>query len=205
MSFSRKKFYVVSWGITTSDILQALNAGIDYFGGFAQELVIDNPKQMVLSHRKNGVIRYNDAFLKFCGLFGIIPNPCENYRPQTKGKVERPFLYLQEHFLKGLQVNNWVDLETRLRTFTDAVNMNYHSGIDTTPEDRFKIEQPSLKAIPRVEPSAWRVSEIRKISRDGYVSLGAQLYPVPMHLCGKQVVVESIFGKLYHIKYAGVS
>ena len=204
LSFSRKKFYVASLNITTSDILQAIHQGMTYFGGFGQELVIDNPKQMVLSHGKNGVIRYNDAFLRFCGLFGISPNPCENYRPQTKGKVERPFLVLQEHFLKGLAVTDWSDLSHQLEIFTSTVNHRYHSGIETTPDHRFEIEKPMLCPIPCVEPSAWRVTQLRKISQDGYVSLDGKRYPVPMNLCGKEVVVESLFGTSFRVMRAGV-
>jgi len=202
LSYSRKKFYVASLGITTADILQAIYAGMAYFGGFSRELVIDNPKQMVLTHRKNGLLRYNDGFLKFCGLFGIIPNACENYRPQTKGKVERPFLYLQEHFLKGLEVQNWGCFEAKLATFTDSVNTNYHRGIETTPNNRFEIEKTFLQTIPQVEPSSWRLTEIRKVSQDGYLSLMGKLYPVPMRLCGKEVMVESLFGKTFKVMWA---
>jgi len=204
LSFSRKKFYVASLGITTAEILQALYEGILYFGGFAKELLIDNPKQMVLLHRKNGVIRYNDDFLRFCGLIGIKPNPCENYRPQTKGKVERPFLYLQEHFLKGLDIKQWGELEEGLKTFTEQVNTHYHTGIETTPNLRFCFEKPSMQTLPRVEPSAWRVTEIRIVSRDGYVSILGQFYPVPMRLCGKQVSIESCFGRSFRLRHLGV-
>lgn len=204
LSFSRMKFYVASLNITTADILQALHKGMTFFDGFGQELVIDNPKQMVVFHGKNGTIRYNDSFLKFCGLFGIRPNPCENYRPQTKGKVERPFLVLQEHFLKGLAVTDWDDLAHRLETFTHEVNHQYHRGIETTPASRFDIEKPALCQIPCVDPSAWRITELRKVSRDGYISLGAQVYPVPMNLCGKEVLVESLFGTTFKVFRAGV-
>lgn len=204
LSFSRMKFYVASLNITTADILQALHKGMTFFDGFGQELVIDSPKQMVVFHGENGTIRYNDSFLKFCGLFGIRPNPCENYRPQTKGKVERPFLVLQEHFLKGLAVTDWDDLAHRLETFTHEVNHQYHRGIETTPASRFDIEKPALCQIPCVDPSAWRITELRKVSRDGYISLGAQEYPVPMNLCGKEVLVESLFGTTFKVFRAGV-
>ncbi len=203
LSFSRKKFYVASFGITTSDILLAIYEGMMSFGGFARELVIDNPKQMVLTHRKDGMIRYNDTFLRFCGLFGLIPNACENYRAQTKGKVERPFLYLQEHFLRGLEVKDLSELESRLADFTDAVNAKYHGGIEATPNDRFEVEKSALQALPLIEPSAWMVTEVRKVSRDGYISLGAHFYPVPMRLCGKQVLVESRFGKAFKVLESG--
>lgn len=70
LSYSRKKYYVSSLSITSQDVIRAIAGAIDYFGGFAEELVIDNPKQMVITHRNNGVVCYNDDFLKFCGLYG---------------------------------------------------------------------------------------------------------------------------------------
>ena len=60
--------------------MRAISQGIDYFGGVPSEILIDNPKQMVITHRKDGVIRFNDDFLKFCGLYGVEPVACKNYR-----------------------------------------------------------------------------------------------------------------------------
>ena len=199
LGWSRKKFYVASLSITTADIIRAIHEGIVFFGGICRDLVIDNPKQMVLLHRKDGVIRYNDHFLKFCGLFGIIPNPCQNYRAQTKGKVERPFLFLQEHFLRGLEVKAVSEFDTGLSAFTELVNGRYHSGIETTPDDRFLKEKSLLIPLPKIEPTAWIVREIRKVSRDGYLSLAGCFYPVAMRLCGRDVVIESVFGKTFRV------
>ena len=203
LGYSRKKFYVCSETITTTDILRAIHEGMLSFGGCAKYLVIDNPKQMVLLHRKDGVVRYNDGFLRFCGLFGIIPSPCQNYRAQTKGKVERPFFYLQEHFLRGLEVQNVQELGEKLAVFTASVNAQYHRGIETTPDARFSEEQSRLTPLPEVDPSRWISREIRKVSRDGFVSLDAKLYSVPMRLAGKQVLVENIFGKQFKV-YEGM-
>ncbi|WP_338827665.1 IS21 family transposase [Neomoorella thermoacetica] len=115
LSFSRMKFYTFSLSITTADVIRALVEAIDFFGGYAPELVIDNGKQMVITHQKDGIVRYNDEFLKFCGLYGIQPSACENYRPRTKGKVERPFYYVQEHLLRGLEVADLNEFATKLR------------------------------------------------------------------------------------------
>jgi transposase len=85
LGYSRKKHYSWSLGITASDVIRAIEAAILFFEGVASELVIDNPKQMVLVHDRNGVVRYTDEFLTFCGLYGIDPSPCQNYRARIKG------------------------------------------------------------------------------------------------------------------------
>jgi len=72
LSYSRKKYYTYSLCITTADVIRAIEGGIHFFGGIAPELVIDNPKQMVITHERDGI-------------------DCQNYRPRTKGKAERPF------------------------------------------------------------------------------------------------------------------
>ena len=87
LSYSRKKYCTYSVSITTKDVIRAIHEAIDFFGGIAPELVIDNPKQMIITHERTGVIRYNDEFLRFCGLYGIEPNPCQNYRARTKELV----------------------------------------------------------------------------------------------------------------------
>jgi len=62
LSYSRKKYYTYSLSVTTSDVIRAIAEGIEFFGGVAGELVIDNPKQMVITHDRDGIVRYNDEF-----------------------------------------------------------------------------------------------------------------------------------------------
>jgi transposase len=52
LSYSRRKYYVSSLTVTTQDVIRAIVGAIEYFGGFAEELIIDNPRQMVITHRK---------------------------------------------------------------------------------------------------------------------------------------------------------
>jgi transposase len=195
LSFSRKKYYVSSLSITSQDVIRAIAGAIEYFGGFAEELIIDNPKQMVITHRKNGIICYNDEFLKFCGLYGIQPNPCQNYRARTKGKAERPFYYLQEHLLRGLEVNEFSLFDVLLSEFTEKYNARPHSDLKESPDERFLREKALLKWIPQIEPAILYNWPVRKVSNEGYISWDGALYPVAMQYCFKDVRVESEFGK----------
>ncbi|MGI6285054.1 IS21 family transposase [Neomoorella humiferrea] len=195
LSFSRMKFYTFSLSITTADVIRALVEAIDFFGGYAPELVIDNGKQMVITHQKDGIVRYNDEFLKFCGLYGIQPSACENYRPRTKGKVERPFYYVQEHLLRGLEVADLNEFATKLREFQDSYNKRPHSSLGRPPEEMFAEEKDHFLKIPAVEPALLQHKEPRKVSNDGYISHDGNLYPVPLRYCARRVWIENIYGR----------
>lgn len=199
LSYSRKKYYTFSISITGQDIIRALISGIEYFGGIATELVIDNPKQMVITHRRNGVVHYNEEFLKFCGIVGITPKPCRNYRARTKGKAERPFYYIQEHLLRGLEVKALSEFEEKLRKITCEYNARIHSTLKESPDNIFLSEKGDLKGIPNVEPRVLYKREPRKVTNDGYVNYGGNLYPVPMKFCLREVMIEPVFGRLLKV------
>jgi transposase len=44
---------------------------------------------------------YNTRFLAFATHYGFRPWACRPRRPQTKGKIERPFWYLETNLLNG--------------------------------------------------------------------------------------------------------
>lgn len=195
LSCSRMKYYAFSLSITTADVIRALVDAIAFFGGYARELVMDNAKQMVITHQKDGIIRYNDEFLKFCGLYGIHPSACENYRPRTKGKSERPFYYVQEQLLRGLEVDNLNDFAVKLKEFQDKYNQRPHSKLGRPPEQMFREEEAYLLKIPSFEPALLHYKEPRKVSNDGYISHNGNLYPIPMRYCTKTVWIEIIYGR----------
>lgn len=199
LSYSRKKYYVSSLSITTEDVIRAIAGAIEYFGGLTEQLVIDNSKQMVITHNKNGTVQYNDEFLRFCGMYGIQPNPCRNYRARTKGKVERPFYYLQEHLLRGLEVKDMGEFDKLLIEFTDKYNARMHSDLKETPDERFQREKDALKPIPKVEPAMRYTKQVRIVSNDGYISWDGALYPVAMKYCLQTVRVGAEFGKTIRV------
>lgn len=195
LSYSRKKYYASSLSINTEDVIRAIARAIEFFGGMTEELVIDNPKQMVITHKKSGTVRYNDEFLRFCGLYGIQPNPCQNYRARTKGKAERPFYYLQEHLLRGLEVKDLFEFDRLLAEFTDKYNKRLHSDLKESPDVMFQKEEEKLERIPSVEPAILYNRQIRTVSNDGYIRWDGALYPVAMRQCLQEVRVEAEFGK----------
>lgn len=101
LGFSRKKYMTFSKTQTLESVLEALEEGIRAFGGVPKQIVVDNAKQLVLSHPKDDVATYHPKFLELSGTYQFQPYACQTYWPRTKGKVERPFYYIEQHFIKG--------------------------------------------------------------------------------------------------------
>ncbi len=71
-----------------------------HLGGIARVCLYDNFKAVVLRHDADGVL-YNPKFLAFATHYGFRPQACRVRRPQTKGKVERKFHYVESNLLNG--------------------------------------------------------------------------------------------------------
>ena len=197
LSNSRKKYFTYSLSIKSNDIIRAIKQGVEYFGGSAEQLVIDNPKQMVIVHKPTGFVRYNDDFMKFCTLYGIQPSACKYYRARTKGKVERPFFFVQEHLLRGLEVNSLAEFDKALEDFMSFYNSRVHSTLEESPDKLFELEKNHLRALPLIEQLF--NYELRKVSNDGYVACNGNHYPVPMSLSLQTVKTEIIFGRTLRV------
>lgn len=195
LSYSRKKYYVISLGITLNDILQAMHMAFESLGGCAKTMLVDNPAQLVTRHTTKNGVQYNESFLGFCTMYGIRPDACRPYRARTKGKVERPFYYLQEHFLRG---NSWDDLSQMnadLVTFTQEYNDRVIKELSVSANDRFEEERTHLMPISSIHPTPMTTPDIRRVSMDGYIMWHKKLYPMPMASVGQHVQVRSILSQ----------
>ena len=192
LSYSRFKAMGFSLDITTESIIRFLLDALSVFGGAPEEIVIDNPRQMILSHEASGTVRYQEAFLLFLGTFGMKPDPCMTYRARTKGKVENPFYYLQEHFLRGLEVEDLGELERRLGPFVSACNARPHSTTGKAPSELLREESLKAASPPTSFPFAL---EPRKVSWDGYVHVDTNRYPVPLRFAGQRVWLLRVMGR----------
>jgi transposase len=199
LGFSRKKYYTFSLSITGGDIIRATHEALVFYGGVPLEVVMDNAKQMVITHERSGAVLYNDGFLKFMGLMGIDLNPCQNYRARTKGKVERSFYHLQEHLLRGCEVKDLSEFSLKLSSYTEKVNGTIHSTLKEIPDERFERERDSLKPLPMIDPALLYSRELRDVTNDGYVPWGGSQYPVPMDLALRSVLVEGVFGRMIRV------
>jgi transposase len=186
LAYSRRKFYWPSLDETQVSTFEALEAGLHYFGGAPKQLLVDNARTLV-SVPDPARFAWNRHFLELCGHYGIEPHACQPGRPQTKGKVERPFFYLEQHFIKG---HTWASFDDFARSLADfaAEELDHlvHSTTGEQPVIRFEAERELLTPLPP-RPFVGTLELMRKVSSDCLISYEGSRYSVPWPYSAKQV------------------
>ena len=186
LAFSRRKFYWPSLDSSPASLFEALEAGFRHFGGGPKELLVDNARAMVSDAQSDPPI-WNPHFLELCGHYRLQPHACQPGRPQTKGKVERPFYYLEQHFIKGRAWTDWDAFARDLAAFTaDDLDQRPHGTTGEPPLVRFAAEQPCLTPLPPV-PFIGTHELLRRVSWDCLVPYHGSRYSVPWPYAGKPV------------------
>jgi transposase len=160
-------------------VLRCHIAALEAIGGAPREILYDRMKTAVIGEDPDGLVIYNRALLDLARHYGFQPRACRPYRAKTKGKVERPFRYIREDFFLGASYRNLDDLNAQLRHWLDTVaNLRVHATTQRVVNETFAEEKPSLKPLPLVPYRAVLKLE-RRVSHEGMVSIGGNLYSVP--------------------------
>jgi len=204
LCWSRYKYNIGSYNKNQSSIFEAIESAIKNFGGVTEEILTDNARQMVTNPNPKK-FEYNQQYVRFLNYYGISPRVCKIRHSWTKGKVENPFNYLEEHFIKGNEFKSLEDFNLRLKEFTDKWNKKKHTGINDIPYQRYISEKEYLKGLPLKRYLGIEVVW-KKVSNDCLISYGGNKYSVPYvyafnHVwvrekLGNQVKIYSQKGKL---------
>jgi transposase len=188
LGYSRRKHYTASLDETQASIFEAIELCLRHFDGAPKELLVDNAKAFVLD--ANPVhFRWNPQFLELCGHYRLKPRACRPYRARTKGKVERPCFYLEQHFIKGTGFNSFLHFLQELDRFEqEDLDVRVHSTTLERPIDRFAQEHPHLTPLPD-QRFVGTLALSRKVSWDCLVSFRGSRYSVPATYAGKLVWV----------------
>jgi transposase len=173
-------------------VLRCHMAAFDTLGGVPEEILYDRMKTAVTGRDVDGGIVYNRSLIEFARHYGFHPRACRPYRPKTKGKVERPFRYIRQDFFLARSFRNLDDLNVQLRHWLDTVaNPRTHATTGRVINQAFAEEKPSLKPVPPV-PFRCALTLERRISHDGMVSVGGNLYSVPDTTTKRVVEVHTL-------------
>lgn len=186
LGFSRRKHYTASFDERQSSIYEALEESLWHFGGAPKEVLVDNARAFVLNAHP-ARLQWNPQFLELCGHYRMQPRACQVRRPRTKGKVERPFFYLEQHLIKG---HTWSSLGHFLNDLAaferDDLDLLVHHTTQERPLDRFAAEQPHLTPLPE-QRFVGTLALARKVSWDCLVSYQGSRYSVPAVYAAKLV------------------
>jgi transposase len=189
LGYSRRQYlrFVESQDLPTT--LREHIRAFEHLGGVARTCLYDNMKVVVLRHGDEGPL-YNPKFLAFATHYGFTPHACRVRRSQTKGKVERPFFYVEQSLLNGRTFNSLEHLnETTAWWLANVADVRDHRETKQRPLDRHAEERPHLIPLPAA-PYDTAIVEYRVVNVEGDVAYRQNFYSVPWRHLGQALPVR---------------
>ncbi len=189
LAYSRRQYVRF---VETQDFATTIREHVrafEYLGGLAATCLYDNMKVVVTGYDGDQPI-YNTRFLAFATYYGFQPWACRPHRPQTKGKIERPFLYISQNLLNGRTFTSLEHLnEVTAQWLAQTADVRFHHEIKARPIDRFQEEKPHLLSLPARPYDTARVL-YRTVNSEGHVMYQQNFYSVPWQRIGELLPVR---------------
>ena len=148
-------------------------------------------KTAVIGESDEGVVTYNASLVALLNHYGAVPRACRPCRAKTKGKVERPYRYVRQDFFLARTFRDMDDLNAQFDAWrTEIANPRVHATTGRVVDEHFAEEKPALIAHPAIPYGAVLTVE-RRVSHEGMVSVGGNLYSVPDATRKRVVEVQS--------------
>jgi transposase len=183
LSFSRQLYVEFTTAMDLPVLLQCHLHAFAFFGGFPQQILYDNMKQVRLSQQQ-----FNPLLLDFAQHYGITPKTHQIRRPRTKGKVERMVHYLKDNFLNGRSFSDLDDLQQQGRAWLSEANARVHATTGQVPQELLKQEK--LTRLNAVVTYQVVTKCDRKVDASGFIHFARSRYSVPPEHVGETVIVE---------------
>lgn len=186
LGYSRMRYIEFVTDMSTSTLIRCHINAFRYFGGYPQEILYDNMKQIVVKRLlKQEDSTLNSQFEDFAGFYGFKPILCRPYRGQTKGKVERTIAFVRDNFMTGIKYDNLENLNVQAMNWNIKVNGKVHATTGKIPQTRLADE----KLSPLVREYIIDKMNIRKVEKDCLISYAGNKYSVPSEYACKYVTV----------------
>ncbi len=194
LCYSRMLFFQCYPTFQRFDCKVFLSDALRYMGGATTRVMIDNTHVVVLRGSGRDMVPVPEmaAFGERFG-FHFVAHAIGD--ANRKGRVERPFHFIENNFLAGRTFRSWEDLNSQAREWCDKVNATYKKHIRAVPRELFVLERLQLQALPAWIPEVYRLHQ-RMVDIEGYVALHTNRYSVPLAWIGRRVEVRETRNKI---------
>jgi transposase len=186
--FSRRLFMQYYPCFTRFEAKSFLKAALEFMQGSCHRCVIDNTSVILAAGSgANAVVAPEmGTFSRMFG-FEFIAH-CISHADR-KGKIERPFYYIETNFLAGRVFKDWDDLNQQAKQWCiEYANKKEKRVLGTSAEIAFLQEKPYLTPLPEVLPLIYEHYQ-RIVDPAAYINLDTNRYSVPEKLIGKTLDV----------------
>ena len=186
LGYSRMRYIEFVTDMSTTTLIKCHINAFRYFGGYPEEILYDNMKQVVVKRMmKQSESELNKQFEDFAGFYGYKPILCRPYRGQTKGKVEQIVRDVRENFMVGVKYNSLEHLNSQAHAWCNKINAKVHGTTNERPIDRLPVEN----LMPLKREYIMDKINLRRVEKDCLISYAGNKYSVPAEYVGRDVTV----------------
>ena len=195
LAYSRRLFVQYYPRFTRFEAKHFLLQAAQFMDGTCPRCVIDNTSVMLAGGAGPDAVIAPEmaAFARSLG-FEFVAHRIHD--PNRKGRIERPFAWVQANLLPGRSFASFDDLNAQaLRWCIEVANAKPKRSLGMSPEAAYVMEKPALVALPTLLPAVYEVFD-RVVDLYGFLSVDVNRYSVPEPLVGKTVTVYKHYASI---------
>jgi transposase len=179
LGFSRRQYLDFTVRHDFYSLIRRHQNAFEYYGGIPRECLYDNEKTVVLRWECGRPV-FNPAFTAFITHYNCKPIACRPRSPQTKGKIEAPFNYVERNLLGGREFQDMEDLRATARWWLkEKSDLHIHDTTKRAPIELFiEQEQAALQPLP-THPYDTSEVFLKICDAEGFINLETNRYSVP--------------------------
>jgi transposase len=188
LAYSRRLFFQYYPRFTRFEAKDFLLEAVRFNDGSCPLCIVDNTSVVVVAGSGPDALIAPEmaAFAQALGFRFRAHNLGHSDR---KGRIERPFSWIERNFLAGRTFVDFEDLNRQALTWCrEIANQKPKRILGMSPEAAYVLEKPHLQPLPRVLPPVYEVLE-RVVDLYGYVSIDTNRYSVAERHVGRAVSV----------------
>jgi transposase len=196
LAYSRRLFFQYYPRFTRFEVKTFLLEAARFMNGVCPVCVIDNTSVLLAAGSGADAI-VAPEMLAFARTLGFRFRAHRVGHPDRKGRIERPFAYIENNFLAARDFEDFDDLNRQAVTWCrDVANQKPKRALGMSPEAAYVIEKPHLRPLPDVLPPVYELLE-RVVDLHGYVSVDTNRYSVPERFVGQAVAVYKLPAEIH--------
>lgn len=143
----------------------------------------------------NGSAYKNKQMELLAARLGVTLNYCAPYTPISKAKIERWFRTLKDHWMAGLNMNDYKnidELRSDLMKYVTHYNTSVHSSLNgLSPQDRFFKESHMIKRLSENHiDKSFLLEYERRVSADNVVMIDGTEYEVDYRYSKQRITLR---------------
>ena len=189
LAYCRMLFIAYYPRFTRFEAKAFLSAALQFFDGAARRCVIDNTS-VILAGGSGAHALIAPEMEAFGELFGFAFMAHAINHSDRKGRIERPFSYVENNFLAGRTFTDWADLNAQARAWCrEVANAKPKRVLGMSPQAAYAMEKAHLLALPAYIPPVTEI-HYRVVDSYGFVHMDTNRYSVPERWVRKKVAVH---------------